>query len=212
MASTDDVFRGFCEGCVAARDVCPLARNLTATQLENALYAYFDEIRANPIPVADTDTPGGGYLVDYTTVKSVLLRQLNFPSTWPAASQMLAAKAYGGSVGLAALQDLDEALPGIKCSDVLEHTDDPADLRPVMEARRRLSRFGDAADHFLFRCAQWKLPAKERYDGDFDVETRNPVLIINNRFDPVTPLASARNVSQTFKGSVLLEQNSYGVS
>lgn len=51
-----------------------------------------------------------------------------------------------------------------------------------------------------FRCAQWKLPAKERYDGDFDVGTRNPVLIINNRFDPVTPLASARNQSSAQRG------------
>ena len=226
VSSIDEVFKGFCEGCVAAPDACPLAGNMTATQLENSLYAILETLKTNPIPISDPSIPGGGILIDYSVVKGFVLPKLNFPSNWPQLAQTIAAMATGSAAGLpsssanmmasSATADGGDAESqfGIKCSDVLQHAESVADLLPTVEARRRLSRFGgDAFDMNLARCAQWKLPAKERYSGDFrSVTTQNPVFIINNRFDPVTPLVSARNASQTYNGSVLLEQVSYGVS
>lgn len=210
----DDVFKGFCKGCVAKPEACPLAGNLTAEQLEEFLYTTLDDLKANPIPVVDPAMPGGGTLLDYSFVKAYFLRQLNFPSQWPSVAKMLAGAAAGGAEDTPSSegQGADESQLGIKCSDVLKHTNNLTDLLPVYETRRKLSRFGgDTIDQVIAQCAQWKLPAKERYDGDFKIKTKNPVLIINNRHDPVTPIVSARNVSKTLEGSVLLEQNSYGV-
>lgn len=220
MTSTDDVFRGFCKGCVAAPKECPIAGNMTAEQLEQSLYAMIDNLKANPIPVPDPNVLGGGTLITYSLVKATLLRQLYFPILWPSTAKLLAAVAAGSGEALAGGSGSDggvggdEAQLGIKCSDVLQRADKLTDVAPILEQRHRLSRFGDTADQVLAQCAQWKLPAKERYDGDFNnvKKTKNPVLIVNNRYDPVTPLVSARNVSQTFEGSVLLEQNGYGVS
>ncbi|KAK9670786.1 nedd8-conjugating enzyme UBE2F [Basidiobolus ranarum] len=104
-----------------------------------------------------------------------------------------------------------EAQQGIKCGDVRVHTANITEMMPVFEVRHNKSRFfGDYADNAPAQCAQWALPAKERYMGDFNVKPKNPVLVIGNTHDPVTPLVSARNVSETFKGSVLLQHDSYG--
>jgi TAP-like protein len=71
---------------------------------------------------------------------------------------------------------------------------------------------GDMAVHFITQCAQWQMDAKERYEGDFQVQTVNPILLLQNTSDPVTPLRSAHNMSAGLEGSVVLEQNGYGVS
>jgi hypothetical protein len=104
-----------------------------------------------------------------------------------------------------------EAQFGIKCGDVLHYEDDKENFRPVLEARHAQSKAGgDTADHVVAACAHWKLPAKERYSGDFQVKTKNPLLLIGNTGDPVTPLASARNMSSGFDGSVVLEHPGFG--
>lgn len=59
-------------------------------------------------------------------------------------------------------------------------------------------------------CAQWPYSAKERYEGDFQVKTKNPVLILGNTGDAFTPLVSAYNLSSGFEGSVVLEIDGYG--
>ncbi|KAJ4315914.1 hypothetical protein N0V84_008121 [Fusarium piperis] len=54
-------------------------------------------------------------------------------------------------------------------------------------------------------CSRWEPPAKERYEGDPKARTKKRVLVIGETLDPVTPLASARNLTGTLEGSVLLE-------
>jgi hypothetical protein len=225
FTDTAAAFSGFCSGCVEAPEACPLGRNMTATQLEESLYAAMESLKSNPLPIPSPDLPGGGFLLDYSTVKALIYGQLYFPSLWPDLANTIAAALFpemadgGSSAGLGSLGGApstvsrdQEALAGIKCSDVLGSGKSLAEMLPVFSARHQISRFGDVADEVPARCAQWGLPAKERYDGDFRVKTQNPVLLIGNTFDPVTPLASARNLSQTLENSVLLQHDSYGVS
>jgi hypothetical protein len=226
FSSVDDVFRGFCQGCVDNPVVCPLADNMMAGQLEEYLYGVLDRLRENPLPlslpVPGGGAPGGGFLIDYSVLKTIILSSLNFPSQWPQLAgglKEIANFVDGATPNITVLAGFagmggatDESQFGIKCGDVITQNTDLVELDPIFQARRDLSRFGDAADQVVARCAQWQLPAKKQFDGNLEsVKTRNPVLFVNNRFDPVTPLASARNVSQTLAGSILLEQNSYGV-
>ncbi|KAF7623816.1 hypothetical protein AFLA_007539 [Aspergillus flavus NRRL3357] len=87
-----------------------------------------------------------------------------------------------------------------------------SDVLPYSNVRASLSRIASDGANTDMRCAQWnkKMYAKERYTGDFDVKTPHPVLVLSNRYDPSTPLAAAKNLTATFEGSVLLEQNGYG--
>lgn len=216
FTDTDAAFSGFCAGCVARPDNCPLAQNYTAQQLEDTIYAFIDDIKYNPFPL-------GGVLVDYEIVKGYIAYQLYFPQGWADLALviyavMLRDESIGevlgtGGTGETASNDAAEARFGIKCGDVLYHSQSLDEKREQFAARGAISRIaGDGADGLVARCSQWRMPAKERYDGDFDVHTRNPMLIIGNTYDPVTPLASARNLSQTIETSVLLQQDTYGVS
>jgi hypothetical protein len=56
------------------------------------------------------------------------------------------------------------------------------------------------------------VPWLTKYTGPYGGETKNPILYINNKADPISPLISARNNAARFPGSVVLEQDSYGVS
>jgi hypothetical protein len=61
-------------------------------------------------------------------------------------------------------------------------------------------------------CSQWKIQAKERYEGDFRAKTRNPVLLIGSPYDGRTPISGAFAANKTLEGSVVLQHNGLGVS
>lgn len=61
-------------------------------------------------------------------------------------------------------------------------------------------------------CSQWKIQAKERYEGDFRAKTRNPVPLIGSPYDGRTPISGAFAANKTLEGSVILQHNGFGVS
>jgi hypothetical protein len=99
----------------------------------------------------------------------------------------------------------------IKCGDTLSQPAVKEDFLLFLKERAKVSRFSGLAAATPIQCAQWQIRAKERYRGDFRVNPKTPVLLIGNTFDPVTPLASAFNVSAGFEGSVVLEHGRRGV-
>lgn len=108
---------------------------------------------------------------------------------------------------------MEQSLIGIHCSDRAARAGTLEDLMPTLEKLANVSRvMNGVPDGINVPCAQWKLQPKERYEGDFQVSPRRPVLIIGNTWDGLTPLRSAKNVSSGFEGSVVLEVNGYGVS
>ena len=59
-------------------------------------------------------------------------------------------------------------------------------------------------------CARWQAHASERYTGPWTARTGNPVLVINNRYDPATPYRSAVKVSRLLPNSSLLTVDAVG--
>ncbi|UPL02575.1 hypothetical protein LCI18_013509 [Fusarium solani-melongenae] len=212
LVDVDAAFSRFCQECVEARDVCPLAGKLNAQDLEKKLYKFFDDLRLEPIVFQ-------GAIIDYRFIKSLLYANLKMPETWQIMSRLLdatikrdpelleavlTAMSEGGGDGSNGITK--ESLWGIRCSDMTGQTDDIHDIIPILNKRWDISRFAaDTLEDAVMRCSRWKLPAKERYEGDFKAKTKNPVLVIGQIADPITPLASARNLTGTLDGSVLLE-------
>lgn len=72
------------------------------------------------------------------------------------------------------------------------------------------------------RLAEWRLycmawqqqfKAEDRFPGPFGAAKNaidTPILFLNNRHDPVTPIINARSMSKKFAGSVVLEQDAVG--
>lgn len=56
------------------------------------------------------------------------------------------------------------------------------------------------------------MAVKERCSGSFRAKTKNHVPVIGNTYAPVAPVVSARNLSNVLEGSVVFEQNGFGVS
>lgn len=180
-----------------------------------------EQIKYTPYPVT---VPGlGPQVIDYTTVKTRIFTDLYSPTLWPLTASFLQGLLTGNHSAIAEYLATVAVLPsgmeaesqfGIKCSDALAGAaqSTPEELARTIQLRHQSSRIaGDTADIVPMICAHWKLAAKERYSGDFRVKTKTPALFIGNTHDPVTPLVSARNVSSTFEGSVVLQHDGYGV-
>lgn len=163
-------------------------------------------------------------LLDYSALKSTIFGGLYAPQTWPLLASSLDVLFSGNTTTITAYfsalsiniedgPDDTEALLAIRGSDKLISESTLDQFLPHTQARFGKSRIGgDVAEASIIDCLRWKTRAKERYEGDFRAETRNPILMIANTADPVTPRASAYNMSAGFEGSVVLEQDSPGVS
>lgn len=107
---------------------------------------------------------------------------------------------------------INEAVYGIHCADKTPGKYTFDEVLPVVSTLSYQSTLmGQVGIPLSMIATQWKLEAKERYTGDFKVKTKHPMLVIGNTYDPTTPLRSARNISESFEGSVVLEHGGYGV-
>ncbi|KAI5863924.1 alpha/beta-hydrolase [Durotheca rogersii] len=213
----DAEFSAIFTGCVAARDKCALAKgnNKTAAELEKEVWDLIEAVKIRPLVVE-------GAMMDYAAVKGLFINALYNSGTWAGLAEMVNAILTGQYESSSDTSPFDpalihwsilraQALSGIHCSDNMVRTERFEDFVPAVERMYESSKIiGDALVSLYATCAQWKIEPKERYMGDFNVNTKHPVLFIGNTFDGLTPLVSARNVSSTFEGSVVLEVDGYG--
>ena len=203
---------------MAAPKACAIVRrNATAAQLEQEFYDFLYNIKYNPIRAGPTS------VVDYEALKTVVVGCIYAPNSWG----QLAGALYGLYNGhVTAFADLSgkftdsagisttaDAEASIKCSDKTVGTSTKQEMMPHVYAKYNISKtLGDVYVASDFERAQWKMHAEEVYKSDFCVKTKNPVLLVCNTYDPLTPLVSAKNMSSGFDGSVVVEQVAYGVS
>lgn len=212
---------GFCSSCLQTPLLCPLAKNYTsAADLEDAIYKELDSLKDNPINASGTNFTYDYFKGDvlqsvlietkYWTVLAYILNSL-FTKDIPSLAKLSHMVTSSSSNPLTTNQQLSQL--GIQCSDKTVRASELNQVTPYMSTSRSLSKiFGDMNDGSIATCAQWKMPAKEQYNGSFHIKTPTPFLLIGNSFDPLTPLSSAHNVSAGLEGSVVLQQNGYGVS
>jgi hypothetical protein len=193
--------------------------------ISRRIASLIEDLKGSPIALDPNKTTD---IVTYGMVKSAIVSALYFPFTWSGLAGLLAAVIEVNATALASVSVSGYSPPslfpnlagpevqnGIQCADKPFRYDDVADMLPVLarfEAESWMRGDGDIAIQAL-QCARWKFSSKERYEGTFDnIKTRYPALVVGNSIDPTTPLASARNLSEGLIGSVLLQNNGYGVS
>jgi pimeloyl-ACP methyl ester carboxylesterase len=175
-------------------------------------------------PITLTTSAGTKVQVAYQTLVSTVITAMYAPEYWPALAQFLDALDTGNltraAAALAALsppespatkydQTLEGAL-GVICSDG-DHSFSPRTwAAAARESERRTPNIGRFWAWIDSGCASWPGEDTDRYAGPFGAATANPVLFVNNRYDPATPDAGAVRAAATQPGSRLLTVNGWG--
>ena len=109
-------------------------------------------------------------------------------------------------------QHVNDALPAISCGDADEAPYDRDEYRAFFDALvREAPTTGPIWAGLHLGCTQWPLRAKWRFTGPLAARnTSNPILILQPRLDPATPLRDAIAVRERFPGAKLLVQDSHG--
>ncbi|KAJ3526199.1 hypothetical protein NM208_g11306 [Fusarium decemcellulare] len=209
---SDNTVDGFLAGCLAAPQNCALARDgRTVDDLKDILRGLLHQFKYSPKAY-------NGTIIDYAHIKGAFLGFLYIPDLYP-----LLAKAFDSLLSddletylrITALRQVpmqDQAILGIRCGDKIPKASSLKELEPTFDLfRDETEWFPDIPwTYHVMTCAQWKMPARERYEGDFNVKTKNPLLVIGNDFDPVTPWTSAKNMSESFQNAVALRHKGFG--
>jgi pimeloyl-ACP methyl ester carboxylesterase len=216
LADADLVLAKFVALCQAAGPArCALAGHGSVARRVDALLA---RLRQAPIPAPNATPPG--VLTYAEAVAGIKFNVLASPADWPFAAQLLEAAAEGdGSAAkdIANLAAVDEVRVAFEQNTALTCADAPArqSARQWPAVVRRLtavSRIGGPPYGWLIGapCASWPARSAVRYTGPWDAVTRTPILLVNTRFEPNTPLAAARAVQRRLGNAVLLIHDGYG--
>ncbi|MFE7798949.1 alpha/beta fold hydrolase [Nocardia sp. NPDC057440] len=89
------------------------------------------------------------------------------------------------------LSNRTEAFYTIQCSDSIVPTDPAAYSRAAVAEDQRVRYFGRIGVFNALPCAFWQGHDADRYTGPWNRRTAAPILVLNSRSDPATPLRGA---------------------
>jgi pimeloyl-ACP methyl ester carboxylesterase len=136
-------------------------------------------------------------------------------ASWPQLAQALAAAKKGDSAGVFSLADsysgrlpdgtysnLLDANLAINCADDTEKFQQSEIRALAADWGTKYPLFGAGSAVGLYPCSVWKAnrtPLPER-----DAQGSNPILVVGNTGDPVTPLPGAQDMAEQLASGVLL--------
>ena len=82
--------------------------------------------------------------------------------------------------------------------------------RVAKEAERQARYVGAYWTYITLPCSQWPAQDRDSFAGPWSVRTRNPLLLLNPRFDPATPHHNALSMNRVLSGSRLVTVNGRG--
>ena len=213
LSSTDATFDRFIELCEAAGPArCALAGHGPVAERVNGV---LDGLRRAPLPV------GAGELTYGEALTALKLAALGHPVLWGEVARQfeLAAQGDGSAVDQTAgfytspeVKALLEPGQAILCADSPARPRDARDWAAAVRRLEAVSRIGGRPMGYQIgaACAAWPVRARDRYTGPWDAATRHPILIVNNRYDPNSPLPGARTAARELGNAVLLIHDGIG--
>lgn len=224
-SDSDKALFDYFDRCVrAGPELCRLAaRNESAAALNDKMYELMDELRLSPIPL------GGATILDTSALKLALRLILYGNSMWPAFAVVLDELfkpvdqrnlTLISSVWVPITEGTDvnklindESQYGILCSDKNIRAETFEEIFAVSEELAGVSRaLGEVGNSISYPCARWPWHAKGSYESDWNetIETKNPMLFVGTKYDPVTPIRNAYNNSEVFVGSGVFTHDGIG--
>jgi pimeloyl-ACP methyl ester carboxylesterase len=210
---TNAAFAGFLETCFQVEDDCALYSLVQPQTAQDLLDVINDALE----PLVQNATSSERALATYFAIHASFIEPLYYPQSWPAFAQTLASLLSGdvdpstNSTPAVVYGEAENAVLGIRASDATFHANSSEEYLPIVQQQATAGSPSFADSYVsIWPSARWRLPAKERYWGDFRRNTSTPILYVNGMYDPVTPLANAYNASAGFSGSAVLAHRGYG--
>ncbi|KAF8152833.1 alpha/beta hydrolase fold-domain-containing protein [Mycena galopus ATCC 62051] len=226
MLDTDAALQTFYDGCVAAGpDACAFY-SPTSAEIASNVASLTESIRAQPFPVMTNISHG---MIDFSFFRNYMFAQLYSPyDSFVGFAQGLAQLTAGNATNVYTenqvadfecdcdapstpfTANIYESLIATTCNDGPVVNDTITDLREFWKNEATLSSFADIWGLWRVHCSGWLVHRPGRFSGPVGANTSNPILIISNTADPITPIAWGKKANSLFPGSVLLTQDSPG--
>ncbi len=218
--AADAVFNQFLELCESAgHERCALAGGgQTPAERVEPLFA---QVKVAPIPAPGVTPPLlSPWTLSYSDLLLSQFQPMRAPSTWPSNAADLDAALRGdaSALGSRATLFLSPAgwAPAIT-SAAIQCADAPADQSPqawpqVIGHLQQVGRL-QGLIHGWWEwapCASWPVRGQDNYRGPWNRPTPNPILLINQTYDPNAGYANAVHAQQYLGNAVLLTHKGYG--
>ncbi|TDL21518.1 hypothetical protein BD410DRAFT_829026 [Rickenella mellea] len=224
VAYTEDTYQIFLNSCSqAGPDLCALAKfaGENPGKIERRIDQFLDKLYDEPLSVPHARRPG---VLTAGGVRALMFIHLLSQYYWPSFSKMLSEAMSGnGTLILNKLLLLYSGLPlpdlsygsdlsrlAVTCLDS-PPPETEADYPNAQElADIGLGTLKDVSRHFGMSvsisepdggCQFWPVRGPERFVGPWNHTLRNPILIVSNIADPVTPIASGRLLNSLLANS-----------
>ncbi|MGK8465077.1 alpha/beta hydrolase [Nocardia cyriacigeorgica] len=217
-AGTEEVAAEFLRLCgTAGPDRCAFAGD----NMRQRYTALLESLERTPIVIGSGTEALTFSYHDLMLVHAALLYDPDLG--WPALAQLLAELERGplGDPGAASgvlaqapfSYDFLESFVAITCADNTLPRDPDRWPTLTRELDRTAPTFGGYWLYPLQACASWPVPEQgypQRYTGPWTLRTQNPALLINNRFDPATPLPAAQRAQEALGNAHLIVVPGHG--
>ncbi|KAF0718579.1 Aste57867_1605 [Aphanomyces stellatus] len=222
-ADLEQVFEGFCTRCEAAGpQFCPLADAKASNRgyVCAKLRALFAKIDANPLVLPAGDDLG---ILSGSGLRQQVFESLYRPSAWPQLAGFLASL-LAGKATVPPTAAADCPAPSNYRGSAMEwhvfvgndgdntNADWPNDWDASFANCKKVSpTFGAVLAKGPIHCKYWTTKPIERYAGPWDKQLKNPIVILNNELDPITPLRSANNLAGIMgDNAIVATRDGYG--
>jgi pimeloyl-ACP methyl ester carboxylesterase len=177
---TDAAFDGFLNTCFEAKNDCSLYTLIQPNRTEDLLATINAALGViKPLALSNSTT-----WLTWVGLKSQVYSPLYFPNQWPQLADLLTQALKGKTPTPAPENDAYgaavNAVFGIRASDATFHANSSSEYLSIVRQTAKVSKsFSDQAYVPLWVSARWLMPAKERYWGDFQADTKTPILYVN---------------------------------
>ncbi|MET8651410.1 alpha/beta hydrolase [Nocardia aurea] len=226
----ENVLNEFLRLCAANRSACAFAESPISTatgfaersasgwssaDLRPRYDALLDALAKGPVSVGSGDTAVRVTYSDAVQAQASLL--YDHEKGWPALGELLTELEHGASGDAGAVRailaagaiDFDylDSFTAISCAD--NTLPRQPEIWPQLASRFAASAPTFSGFWLYLRqpCAAWPAPATgypQRYAGPWTLSSDKPALLINNRFDPATPLLFAQRAQQAMVNARLV--------
>lgn len=233
---SEDTFVEFLRLCdEAGPDRCPVGPNAV-----DRVHDILDRLQDEPFVQIDPSTGEVLLKITYADVVDTILQTLYASSAWSELSFVLAdveSLLSGSGAAISALdQDVDSLLTvegadfgrnpesgedpryrnlvegpfGVACLDASNPANFNAWVKSADANSITAPTFGRHWTWATSNCSTWPGRDRDRFTGPYGQQTANPVLVLNPRYDPATPLHGAESASAGLPGSSLVVVEGWG--